>query len=47
MTQRKRYGVVIALAVILVAITMWASHHMFASAVATDPIYQAQHLIAF
>ena len=45
-----RFAVVLALAVIIVAITTWASHHKLASAVPvpTDhPIYRAQHLNLF
>jgi len=44
-----RFAVVLALTVIIVAITTWASHHKLASAVPvpTDPIYRAQHLNLF
>ena len=44
-----RFAVVLALAVIIVAITTWASHHKRASAVPspTDAIYRAQHLNLF
>jgi hypothetical protein len=44
-----RFAVVLALTVIIVAITTWASHHKPASAVPTptDAIYRAQHLNLF
>jgi hypothetical protein len=44
-----RFTVVIALAVIIVAITTWASDHKRASAVPipTDAIYRTQHLNLF
>jgi hypothetical protein len=44
-----RFAVILALAVIIVAITTWASHHKRASAVPspTDAIYRAQHLNLF
>jgi hypothetical protein len=44
-----RFAVVIALAVIIVAITTWASHNKRASAVPipADAIYRTQHLNLF
>jgi hypothetical protein len=44
-----RFAVVLALALIVVAITTWAYHHKPASAVPipTDAIYRAQHLNLF
>jgi hypothetical protein len=43
-----RFAVVLALAVMIVAITTWALPHKLASAVApTDAIYRAQHVNLF
>jgi hypothetical protein len=44
-----RFAVVLALTVIIVAITTWVSHHKRASAVPspTDAIYRTQHLNLF
>ena len=45
-----RFAVVLALAVIIVAITTWAANHERASAGSTPPsgvIYRAQHLILY
>lgn len=44
-----RFAVVLALTVIVVAITTWVSHHKLASAVPapTDAIYRPQYLNLF
>jgi hypothetical protein len=44
-----RFAVVLALAVIIVAITTWVANHERASAGSTSPsvIYRAQHLILY
>jgi hypothetical protein len=45
-----RFAVILALAVIIVAITTWAANHESASAGSTPPsgvIYRAQHLVLY
>ena len=40
-------GIILAMAVIVVAIMTWADHHLAAPSPPTEAIYQPQHLILY